>query len=857
MGQKRRMASNDDQLSEFLFGSVRPWWDRQPWLRRVFTIALRSVDKSYSRWSKARVSPRRFRKIQERLDREYPPDKFSPSNLIGRDKEFNLLLDSFRLHVLRHPTLTKYFGREELPKAVCLAGDSGTGKTFLTMVSLREMLLEGYRGGVLVTPVILKGSDVYSEFYGKSTRQLGRFLDYASSVPSVVYIDEFQSFGRKVRGETGAEIEDTRIQDELNRWLDKIVSGKSRTIVIVATNAYEKIREDIRRRLTKVSLNDGVTREMLLAVVQDFLKREGWLNLKADDLLDLMEREVTVRRRASLTPSDVQEIFREVRKSKEAPLREKLRESKGALGLDRPRITASVQDFAIAARNVKLYSEQEKSQEVTDAVYIMKPKVSREDLGGLHDVKNKILNHVALAFNPSMAELGQQSNPRFFLMGPPGTGKTLLAMVAAAENNVGFIKVRGGELMSGANYMGDPEKRIKDLFGMVRQKSPCILLLDEADAIFWGGDPSSNKILAQVKAELSELRPEDRVVVIATSNKEQLIDQATRDRFEPNIYYVHPPLNDAEWNEVVAIHLRRLQQYLHPEIDATKVTKMFRRQRVLSPRGVSETVSEAHRLWASESAAAEGVTEAGACELALAGVTYGLYTSERGSGGILTIQCTLRPINPGERHVSVTGQASSMMMGQTSVPDDSVIQSAQNAVEAVRSWLWSKIRVNLAKYHVHFQIRSILEGAPGAGVSGPSAGYAMLNALISELSNTPITQSKVMTGSIGLKMDVGPVGGLGGRGREAGKLVGILKAEKVKITDLLVPESNHRSAPDEMKMVQDEGISVHPITNAQDGWPILFSMTSEELAKKVRGALLDRESLVDIESTSSRVLGQG
>jgi SpoVK/Ycf46/Vps4 family AAA+-type ATPase len=929
MSKSRRMASNDDQLSEFLFGSVRPWWDRQPWMRRVFVVALRAVDKSYGRWTKARVSPRRFRKIQERLDREYPPEKFSPANLIGRDKEFNLLLDSFRLHVLRHPTLTKYFGREELPKAVCLAGDSGTGKTFLTMVSLREMLLEGYRSGVLVTPVILKGSDVYSEFYGKSTRQLGRFLDYASSVPSVVYIDEFQSFGRKVRGETGAEIEDTRIQDELNRWLDKIVSGKSRTIVVVATNAYEKIREDIRRRLTKISLNDGVTREMLIAVVQDSLKREGWLNVKPEDLLDLMEREVTIRRRSSLTPSDIQEIFREVRKSKEAPLRERIRESRADLRtIDRPRISATIEDFVVAARNVKLYSEQEKSQEVVDAVYVMKPKVNRDDLGGLHDVKNKILNHIALAFNPSMAELGHQSNPRFFLMGPPGTGKTLLAMVAAAENNVGFIKVRGGELMSGANYMGDPEKRVKDLFGLVRQKSPCILLLDEADAIFWGGDPSSNKILAQVKAELSELRPEDRVVVIATSNKEQLIDQATRDRFEPNIFYIHPPLNDEEWTEVVAIHLKKLQRYLHPEIDASKITKMFRRQRVLSPRGVAETVSEAHRLWASEIAAARAVSDAGSSDAvkqnvntkyqedidrlnealniykeegttlkpdqfnqenyrlrlfhfqraisslesledkehreiaealildrAIPGVTYGLYTSERGTGGILTIQCTIRPINAGERHVSVTGQASSMMMGQTSVPDDSVIQSAQNAVEAVRSWLWSKTRVNLAKYHVQFQIRSILEGAPGAGVSGPSAGYAMLNALISELSGTPITQSKVMTGSIGLKMDVGPVGGLGGRGREAGKLVGILKAEKVKITDLLVPESNYRSAKDEMKMAKDEGITVHPITNAQDGWPILFSMTAEELAKKIRGALQDRESLIDLESGSSRFVG--
>jgi predicted ATP-dependent protease len=198
-----------------------------------------------------------------------------------------------------------------------------------------------------------------------------------------------------------------------------------------------------------------------------------------------------------------------------------------------------------------------------------------------------------------------------------------------------------------------------------------------------------------------------------------------------------------------------------------------------------------------------------------------------------------------------------MIMGQTFVPDHSVIESAENAVEAVKSWLWSRTRVDLSKYHVHFQIRSILEGAPGAGVSGPSAGYAMLNALISELSNTSIIQSKVMTGTIGVKMDVGPVGGLGGRGREAGKLVGILKAEKVKITDLLVPDSNYRSAKDEMKMVQDEGIIVHPITNAQDGWPILFNLTSEELAKKIRAALFDRESLVDLESNSSRFLGTG
>jgi len=160
--------------------------------------------------------------------------------------------------------------------------------------------------------------------------------------------------------------------------------------------------------------------------------------------------------------------------------------------------------------------------------------------------------------------------------------------------------VRGGELMSGAAYIGEPEKRIKDLFGLARQRSPCILFLDEADAIFWGADPTGNKILAQVKAELSEIKPDEGIVVIAASNKENLIDQATRDRFEPNVYYVHPPLNDREWHEVVDIHLRRFDRFIHPEVDATKITRLFRMQRILSPRAASETIAEAHRLWASE-----------------------------------------------------------------------------------------------------------------------------------------------------------------------------------------------------------------------------------------------------------------
>ena len=605
MGQ--RTSDNTENYSDS-YGQAgeSEWWQKHKALRYVNYLPLRAVDKDFVKWRRARVSPRKFRKIQQRLDRQYPPSKFSIRRLIGREKEYNLLLDAFRLHVLKHPLLKNWFDREELPKAICLTGESGTGKTFLTMVSLKQMLLEAHKNGLLVSPIIIKGSDVFSEYYGRSTKQIGRLLEQASAAPSVVYIDEFQSFGRKVRGDTGTELEDTRVQDEINRWLDKVTSNDARTLVIVATNSYEQTREDIRRRMTRVDLDSGITRDMLLAIVGDRLDSEGWRGITSVEVLEIMEREVALRRHGSITPNDILSVFKEVKRAKEVPMLETIRRSMPGplVKLTKPSYKVSLDDFAEAAHTMKFYTEREKSREVMDAVYIVTPKASRDDIGGLHDIRDKVLNHISLAFSKRMTQLGYASNCRFLLFGPPGTGKTLLAMVAAAENKVSFLKVRGGELMSGAGFIGEPEKRIKDLFALARQKTPCILFLDEADAIFWGVDPTGNKVLAQVKAELSEIEPEQGIVVIAASNKEALVDQATRDRFEPNVFYVHPPLNDQEWNEVVQIHLRRYKRFLHEEIKSAKITHLFRMQRILSPRAAAETIYEAHRLWASELSAA-------------------------------------------------------------------------------------------------------------------------------------------------------------------------------------------------------------------------------------------------------------
>jgi len=893
--------------TEFQGSAEQAWWSKHSLLRWINYIPLFVVDKDFRKWRKSRISPRRFRKIQQKLDRLYPPRKFSAEKLIGREKEYNLLLDSFRLHVLRHPMLKKWFDKDELPKAICLTGESGSGKTFLTMVSLKQMLLEAHKNGILLSPVIIKGSDVFSEFYGRSTKKIGSLLAKAASAPSVVYIDEFQSFGRKVRGETGTELEDTRLQDEINRWLDKILSNESRTLFIVATNAYEQTREDIRRRLTRVDMDVGITREMLLAVVNDHLAAEGWRGISAIEVLEVLEREAALRRHGSITPNDILSVFKEVKRGKEIPLLESIRRSiPGPLSkLTKPIYKVTLEDFSQAARSMKFYAEREKSREVMDAVYVVTPKASREDIGGLHDVKDKVLNHISLSFNRKMSELGYASNCRFLLLGPPGTGKTLLAQVAAAENKVSFIKVRGGELMSGANYIGEPEKRIKDLFSLARQRSPCILFLDEADAIFWGADPTGNKILAQVKAELSEIKSDEGIVVIAASNKETLIDQATRDRFEPNIFYVHPPLNDQEWNEVIEVHLRKFKRFLHKEIEPAKITRLFRMQRILSPRAAAETILEAHRLWASELSAAhelrvaqtpeqsESVRRRFGADLARlrevlggltdehsqsledlnetaypirlyhfekaiqglestqerqrrqmeealvptnpqAGESFGLYATDDGTGGIITVQCSVRPIIQGEKQVSVTGNSTSAILGQSVIHDDSVQQSAQNAAEAVLAWLWQRSGVELSRFHIHFQIRSILEGGPGQGVSGPSAGLAMVLALISELSGFVTPPSLVATGTIGIKLDVGPVGGLGGFGAQTGKMVGILRSRRVRITDLVLPAANFESAADEMRILTAEGIRVHAVSNVIQSLHAVFGVGPDEIVEKIK-----------------------
>jgi ATP-dependent Lon protease len=215
----------------------------------------------------------------------------------------------------------------------------------------------------------------------------------------------------------------------------------------------------------------------------------------------------------------------------------------------------------------------------------------------------------------------------------------------------------------------------------------------------------------------------------------------------------------------------------------------------------------------------------------ITGASCGLYATDDGTGGIITIECSVRPMVPGEEKVSITGNATSAVLGQAVVSDGSVVQSAQNATEAVLSWLWGSWRIDLSRLHVHFQLRSIMEGSPGGGVSGPSAGLAMAIALLSELSGFTTASSIVATGTIGVKLDVGPVG-LGGYGTQTGKVVGILKSRRV--SDLVLPGANFDTASDEMRVLAEEGIALHPVRTLVECLKIEFETDERLIIERIK-----------------------
>lgn len=212
------------------------------------------------------------------------------------------------------------------------------------------------------------------------------------------------------------------------------------------------------------------------------------------------------------------------------------------------------QIFSIGKSKAQLY-DQEKDT-----------KTTFKDVAGLEEAKEEVMEIVDFLKNPMRyTRLGGKIPKGVLLVGPPGTGKTLLAKSVAGEANVPFFSISGSDFVE--MFVGVGASRVRDLFKQAKEKSPCIIFIDEIDAIgrargkniMSGGNDERESTLNQLLTEMDGFGTNSGVIVLAATNRADILDKALMraGRFDRQIYVELPDLNGRR--EIFEVHMRGLK----------------------------------------------------------------------------------------------------------------------------------------------------------------------------------------------------------------------------------------------------------------------------------------------------------
>ena len=199
-------------------------------------------------------------------------------------------------------------------------------------------------------------------------------------------------------------------------------------------------------------------------------------------------------------------------------------------------------------------------------------QVTFKDVAGLSEAKTEIEEIVEFLKNPQRyTDLGGKIPKGALLVGPPGTGKTLLAKAVAGEANVPFFSMSGSDFVE--MFVGVGASRVRDLFKQAKEKSPCIVFIDEIDAVgrargknaSMGGNDERENTLNQLLTEMDGFGTNSGVIILAATNRADILDKALlrAGRFDRQIYVELPDLNDRV--AIFNVHLRKIK--VSPDVD--------------------------------------------------------------------------------------------------------------------------------------------------------------------------------------------------------------------------------------------------------------------------------------------------
>lgn len=461
---------------------------------------------------------------------------------------------------LVNPEMFKRFGLPP-PKGLLMFGPPGTGKTLIARALAAELRAKIF---------FINGPEVVSKYIGESEANLRKiFASAARAGPSLIFIDEIDAICPK---------RDSRVGDMEKRMVATLLTlmdgleRSAQVVVLAATNRPNALDPAIRRpgrfdREVEIAIPNATDRLDILRVALARLPHR----VSDDELQDLSGAA------HGYVGADLSALCKEaalLALQRAFALRRSQQESNGddsgsmsgrhALhpSTELPGFAVEIADLKRAMRGIRPSALREIAIDV--------PRVLWCDIGGQHMIKQQLKEAVEwpLQHPEAFVRMGIRPPKGVLLYGPPGCSKTLTAKALATESSMNFIAIKGPELFS--KWVGESEKAVQSIFRKARAAAPTVVFFDEIDAIASqrggdGGSQVADRVLSQLLTELDGIEPLKQVLVVAATNRPDLIDSALmRPGRIDRVLYVGPPDVQAR-KEILSIHCRRMP--LHSDVD--------------------------------------------------------------------------------------------------------------------------------------------------------------------------------------------------------------------------------------------------------------------------------------------------
>ncbi len=453
------------------------------------------VSKPKLRYEEIRDLKEKLQKLRERITYE---------DIGGLKASIQKIREMIELPI-RHPELFERIGIDP-PKGVLFHGPPGTGKTLLAKAVVSETDAHF---------ISISGPEIMSKFFGQSEENLRKvFEEGKKNAPSIIFLDELDSIAPK-REEGKSQVE-SRVVAQLLSLMDGL-EGRGEIIIIGATNKVNNIDIALRRpgrfdREIEIKVPDTNGRYEILLIHTRGIP---------------LDNDVNLRRIAEKTHGFVGADIKAL--CKEAAMLA-IREILPQIDLDIPIPEEILNKLKLKMIHfVKTINSIEPS--ALREVLITQPTETWEDIGGLENAKQQLREIIEWPFKYPHFYKHMKSNPPngILMFGLPGTGKTLMAKALAHETELNFISVKGPEFLS--KWVGESAKAVRETFRKARTAAPCIIFFDEIDAIALkrsksSGSRVSEQVVAQLLTEMDGLERLKDVILIAATNRPDLLDPA-------------------------------------------------------------------------------------------------------------------------------------------------------------------------------------------------------------------------------------------------------------------------------------------------------------------------------------------